>query len=73
MSDYKNSGIFLLDCPFCGGVPMAFAPSAKITDDPKLGGRLYPVVRCGKCFAEVGGHDSDFSKLTAISKWNSRH
>lgn len=62
----------LLACPFCGGEAHAWEPTAKVTDDPKKGGRLYPVVNCCSCWAEMAGRDGDFTCESAVTRWNRR-
>lgn len=63
----------LKPCPFCGAAePMVFPPTAKASDPYSPWDRLYPIVRCRSCHAEVCGADGDSLCKTAIEKWNVR-
>lgn len=59
----------LKNCPFCDGkdlMPMEAHRNSQT--------RLYPIVRCMKCFCEVSGKNGDYSHSakSAITAWNTR-
>lgn len=60
-------------CPFCGSTEVKmFPPTCKVSDPYRPDDRLYPIVSCRGCFAEVAGENGDRKGATAIAAWNRR-
>ena len=66
----------LKPCPFCGSEKISVYPqTCRQTDPERAGDRAFPMARCGKCFAEVGGENfpDRFGEVeSAIKNWNTR-
>ena len=63
----------LLPCLFCGSDQvMMFAPTCRPETPYNPADRLFPIVRCIRCRAEVAGKNEDYSGRTAIDAWNRR-
>ncbi len=63
----------LLPCPFCGeSKAMMVEPTCRPETPYNPTDRLYPVVICMGCYAEVAGENEDYRGLSAITAWNTR-
>lgn len=66
MTDLKN-------CPFCGSDnAMVIGPTCRPETPYNPADRLFPIVRCGSCCAEVSGDNEDYRGKSAIAAWNLR-
>jgi hypothetical protein len=64
----------LLPCPFCASKNTDVRQPTCTRESPYDPlDRAYPIVRCGKCYAEISGDDFDSSCRTAVHKWNLRN
>lgn len=63
----------LAPCPFCGhDEPRLSPPTCRPETPYKPNDRLFPIVRCVSCFAEVPGENLDYRGATAVAAWNTR-
>lgn len=63
----------LLPCPFCGDDnAMMLPPTCRPETPYNPADRLFPIVRCGSCCAEVSGENEDYRGKSAIAAWNRR-
>lgn len=63
----------LLLCPFCGsGKASLLLPTCRPETPYNPADRLYPVVRCSECYADIPGDNEDYKGGSAITKWNTR-
>ena len=51
---------------------MMFEPTCRPETPYNPADRLYPIVRCMSCYAEVTGKNEDYFGKTAIAAWNRR-
>jgi hypothetical protein len=63
----------LLPCPFCGSRKASLLPPTCRPETPyNAADRLYPVIRCSRCYTDVPGKDGDYSGDSARVAWNTR-
>lgn len=63
----------LQNCPFCGADnAMMLPPTCRPETPYNAADRLFPIVRCGSCCAEVSGSNEDYRGHSAIAAWNRR-
>ena len=63
----------LKPCPFCGrDNAMMLPPTCRPETPYNAADRLFPIVRCGSCCAEVSGDNEDYRGASAIAAWNRR-
>lgn len=68
-----SKNVELEACPFCGAHnAMMLPPTCKPETPYNPADRLFPIVRCGSCCAEVSGANEDYRGGSAIAAWNRR-
>lgn len=78
MTDNQNTRPDLLPCPFCGSDDLlVLKPTCHVSTPHNENDRMYPLVRCKSCHAEVPGKNNDGprdnrSAQSAFDAWNTR-
>lgn len=73
MAEQLNDLTQLQPCPFCGGVNLFLSPpTCRLKTPYNPADRLYPIVMCRTCHAEIAGANEDYRGGTAIAAWNRR-